>query len=108
MRLVTKGQEESNFEMQKTDRALIVAAENEYEIASKSFLQEAHSTINTQLERPPVNPISPNEDDLQFLCIDIDTYADKPPSKYSLIANFPLLQSICNLALANHSMKHVL
>ena len=80
MRLVTKGQEESNYEV-KTDRALIVAAEEGYEIASKDFLKEAQSTINTQLERPPVDPISPNEDDLRFLCIDIDTYADKPPSK---------------------------
>lgn len=47
----------------------------------KSFLQEAQSTINTQLERPAVGKISSKEDDMVFMCIDIDFYIDKPPSK---------------------------
>lgn len=46
---------------------------------SKDFLQEAQSTINTVLERPPVDPINPKTDTLTFMCTDIDTYADKPP-----------------------------
>jgi len=46
---------------------------------SKSFLQQAQSTINTKLERPPVEAISPKEDKISFMCLDIDYYADRPP-----------------------------
>lgn len=45
---------------------------------SKHFLQEASSSINKRLERPPVDPISPTQDDIRFMCIDLDTYQDKP------------------------------
>ena len=31
------------------------------------------------LERPPLEPINPKEDTIRFMCIDIDTYADKLP-----------------------------
>lgn len=49
---------------------------------SKSFLQQAQTTINTKLERPPVDPISPKEDDISFMCIDVDYYTDKPPRQF--------------------------
>lgn len=46
---------------------------------SKAFLQEASSSINTKLERPQVEPIQPTHDDIRIMCIDIDSYQDKPP-----------------------------
>ena len=46
---------------------------------SKTFLQEASSTINKRLERPSVDPISPQSDDLRLMCIDLETYLDRPP-----------------------------
>jgi hypothetical protein len=66
MELVTKGQEESmqKRERDRTQRGLLEAAKNDEEMYSKSFLQQAQSTINTRLERPPVDPISPKEDDI--------------------------------------------
>lgn len=78
MRLVTKGQAE-NMGEEKTKRSLLHAAKGDEEMLSKDFLQEAQSTINTVLERPPVDPVNPREDTLRFMCTDIDTYADKPP-----------------------------
>jgi len=58
---------------------LLEAAKNDEEMYSKSFLQQAQSTINTKLERPPVEAISPKEDKISFMCLDIDYYADRPP-----------------------------
>ena len=78
MRLVSKGQEEF-VGCEKTKNVLLNQAKIDGEMYSKEFLQEAQSTINQVLERPPVDPINPKEDTLHFMCTDIDTYADKPP-----------------------------
>ena len=78
MQLVTKGQAEGD-ECEKTERNLINAATNDAEMYSKQFLQEAASSINTALERPPIAPVNSAIDKLRFMCVDIDTYADRPP-----------------------------
>ena len=73
MRLVTKGQEETKL----TDkRSLLHSVKSDAEMLTKHFLKEAESSINTVLERPPIFAINPKEDNLRFMCIDVDTYAD--------------------------------
>ena len=84
MRLVTKGQEEASCE-EKTKRDLLSAAKTDAEMYSKDFLQEAQSSINKVLERPSIDPINPAVDKLRFMCTDIDTYADRAPSKSSIL-----------------------
>ena len=97
MRLVSKGQKEAELEEENRkkrngqrdqaqadyDKALSKAKEDA-EMLEKSFLQEAQSTINTQLERPQVGKINSKEDEMIFMCIDIDFYIDKPPRKTNL------------------------
>jgi hypothetical protein len=46
-------------------------------------LEEAVHTINTALERPPVEGVNPQVDTVRFMCLDIDSYTDKPPAYYS-------------------------
>ena len=89
MRLVSKGQKEAELEEENRkkrngqrdqaqadyDKALSKAKEDA-EMLEKSFLQEAQSTINTQLERPSVGKINSKEDEMTFMCIDIDFYID--------------------------------
>jgi hypothetical protein len=94
MRLVSKGQKEAELEEEQRkkrsgtrdqaqadyDKALSKAKEDA-EMNEKSFLQEAQSTINKQLERPQVGIINSKDEEMVFMCIDIDFYIDKPPSK---------------------------
>lgn len=46
-------------------------------------MKESVGLINTQLERPPVDPINPKEDTIRFMAIDVDCYSDKPPGNAS-------------------------
>lgn len=86
MRLVTKGQKEAEEEdagaATKKRAHIIDRAKEDAEMLEKGFLQEAQSTINTQMERPAVGKIEPREEDQVFMCIDIDFYIDRPPSKF--------------------------
>jgi hypothetical protein len=79
MRLVVKGQQEGLMVKSTVQRNLLEQAKNENEMNSKHFLQEASSNINKRIERPQVEPISPNLDNIRLMCIDLEHYQDKPP-----------------------------
>jgi len=78
MELVTKGQEEAGGDPE-TDINLLNKAKMDEYVENRHYLEEAQNTVNTMLERPTLEPINPKEDTIRFMCIDIDTYADKLP-----------------------------
>jgi hypothetical protein len=89
MQLVSKGQREAELEEEGVRRKIhiIDKAKDDAEMLEKGFLQEAQSTINTQMERPPVGQIDCKNEDLVFMCIDIDFYIDRPPRKLYNVIN---------------------
>lgn len=88
MQLVVKGQQEAEMEEEQrrirnkmSARNAIYKAKDDSDMYDKKFLQVAQSTINTQLERPPVAKWDPKTTDFVFMCIDIDFYIEKAASK---------------------------
>ncbi|CDW75907.1 dna polymerase delta catalytic subunit [Stylonychia lemnae] len=78
MLLVSKGQLEAEQE-QKTVMNTLHKAKDDEAMYEKTFLREASTTINTQLDRPPRGNINPESEDFLFMCLDVDFYIEKPP-----------------------------
>jgi hypothetical protein len=92
MQLVTKGKQEAEI-TGKTNLRLINQVKMDEMVQNKEYLEEAAHTINTSLERPPLDHIDPKTQDIRFMCVDIDTYSDKPPS----YAQHRLVGSECSI-----------
>ena len=60
MQLVTKGKQEADITC-KTNLKLINQVKMDEMVQNKEYLEEAAHTINTFLERPPLDEINPRE-----------------------------------------------